>query len=294
MREQILTPVGRLVQGSLYEPQTTDPENNPLTIKSGPQAGQPRTIYYFAIAIPKGPEKHWAETVWGQKIWAVGHAGFPNGQANSPSFAWKIIDGDSQTPNRKGKKPCEKEGYPQHWVLNFSSGFAPTIVNETGSAYILEKDAVNAGDYIQIAGTVDDNGSTQQPGVFLNHSHVAFVRYGKRITQGVDPKNIGFGVGTVIPAGASLTPVSVEFTPLVNVTPSHAPLAYVPPTPQLAYAAPIPAVQPIVSPSPYTQILSPPAAPAKVMTASAQASYDDYIKAGWTDAQLIQHGLLLA
>ena len=36
-RTDLLTPVGRLVQGSLYEAQTTDAEKRPLTYKTWPQ-----------------------------------------------------------------------------------------------------------------------------------------------------------------------------------------------------------------------------------------------------------------
>ena len=50
---QILTPVGRLVQGDCFEPQTTDAEGKPLLIKNGPNAGQPRVEYFMAIAVPK-------------------------------------------------------------------------------------------------------------------------------------------------------------------------------------------------------------------------------------------------
>ena len=38
---------------------------------------------------------------------------------------------------------------------------------------MLEPNAVNLGDYIQVYGSVADNESQQQPGVYLNHSMVA-------------------------------------------------------------------------------------------------------------------------
>ena len=287
-REELLTPVGRLVQGSLYEPQTTDAENKPLTVRTGPNAGQPRVEYYFALAIPKGHERLWSETEWGAKIWAVGHAGFPNGQADSPHFAWKIQDGDSNIPNKAGRKNCDREGYPGHWVLNFSSGFAPSIHNENGTQQILEENAVNLGDWIQVYGSIVDNGSTQQPGIFLNHSMVAFVYYGKRIILGADPKSIGFGrTGQPMPAGASKTPLTQGFNPAAAVPAQP----YTPPTSSQSASVP----------PPHTAILTPPlpvgapAATAKVMLPPASgASYEQMIAAGWNDAQLIQHGMMKA
>jgi len=286
-REELLTPVGRLVQGSLYTGQTTDAENRPLVYKTGPNAGQPRVDFYFALAIPKGTERHWAETVWGAKIWAVGHAGFPNGQADSPAFAWKITDGDSAIPNRKGNKPCDREGYPGNWVLSFSSGFAPTIYNENGTEQLLQPNHVKLGDYIQVYGSVADNESQQQPGVFLNHQMVAFAAYGKRIVAGADPKAVGFG-NSALPAGASATPLDGSFNPGSVATP--APLLNTPPPP--AYMAP-PASTSAPVPPPYPGILTPPAAPTHVLTAKAGgASYEQLIGAGWTHALLIQHGYI--
>ena len=38
-RTNFTTPVGRLVMGSLYKPQTTDADGKPLVVKSGPNAG---------------------------------------------------------------------------------------------------------------------------------------------------------------------------------------------------------------------------------------------------------------
>ena len=38
---EILTPVGRIVQGSCFEAKTHDLQGNPLVVKTGPNAGQP-------------------------------------------------------------------------------------------------------------------------------------------------------------------------------------------------------------------------------------------------------------
>ena len=283
-KETILFPIGRLVQGSLYDPQTTDAENRPLVYKSGANIGQPRFDYFFAFAVEKNGETHWNQTEWGAKIWAVGLAGFPNGQAIAPTFAWKVKDGDSTIPNRVGRRPCDCEGFPGHWILNFNRPSAPQICNETGTEYILEPDFVKLGDYVQVYGEVRDNESLQQPGVYLNHSAVAFVRTGQRIVIGVDVKSVGFGK-SALPRGA-LDAAKGNFTPPAVVNP---PLAN-----SGTYSSVTP---PPVPPLPHSTILTPPAPPAPpvhAMTAKAEGMpYESFIASGWTDALLVQHGLMM-
>lgn len=267
----ILTfPPGRLVEGSLYKGNTTDAEGKALVVKSGPNAGQPRVDFYFALAIPKNPgETHWAQSAWGKQIWELGNALFPN-IAQSPTFAWKITDGDSQIPNRKGRKPCDTEGFAGHWVLRFSSGFAPRIFRAENGGYVqmVEADAVKLGYYIEVNANIGGNGSAQQPGMFLNHSMVCFRAYGPEIVKGPDAASAGFG-SAPLPAGASAMPLASS-TPL----PAAGGVPAIPGAP-----APLPAV--------------PAAAPARVMLPAAQgATYEQLIANGWTDALLVQHGMM--
>src|SRR5579863_10170288 len=126
-RIDLTSPVGRLLMGDLYVPQLKDADGKPRVVKTGPNAGQPSPQYFFALGIPKGAERNWWETEWGAKILAVAQKCWPNGQTQVPSFAWKIVDGDSRVPNKKGVIPASREGYPGHWVLSFGSQFAPKI-----------------------------------------------------------------------------------------------------------------------------------------------------------------------
>ncbi len=272
------TPVGRLVMGSLYTPQTTNMEGQPLTVKSGPNAGQPTVKYFFALAIPKGSEQHWSQTEWGQKILMAGQQGFPQGQWQTPTFAWKVVDGDSGVPNAKGKANNTREGYPHNWVLSFSSGF-----------------------------------SMLKPGIYLNHNMVALSGFGPEISVGPDPASAGFGVAP-LPAGASAAPVA-SFTPPVGVpgaapaVPLGFPQAGVPAAPGPAGIAPPASPSSVAQAAPSYAFLGaqvpaapatvpvppPPAAPAgPVMTAAANgATYAQMIAVGWTDATLRANGMML-
>lgn len=295
-RTNITTPVGRLVQGSLYKPQTTDAEGKPLVVKSGPNSGQAKVTYYFAIAVPKNAgEQHWAQTPWGAIIYKVGQEGFPGGAANSPTFAWKVIDGDSQIPDRTGKRPCDREGFAGSWILRFSSGFAPKIYNKDGSAAIVEPEAVKLGYFVQVNGDVDANGSLQQPGVFLNHNMVALAAFGPEIYVGPDPSAVGFGTNVALPPGASAVPAAA-FTPPVGASP--VPVVGMPFVPPVHAAIPpnpaflqVPGGMP--PPPPHVPMPSPP--PARVMLPSAGGNtYEQMIAQGWNDALLVQHGHMAA
>jgi hypothetical protein len=290
-RQDILFPVGRLVEGSLTQAQTTDAENKPLVVKSGPNIGQPRVDYYFAVAIPKGAEQSWAQTDWGGKIYAIGQAAFPNMMQN-PAFAWKVKDGDSQIPNRRGKKPCDKEGHPGHWIVSFSSGFAPKAFDAKGQS-VVDPASIKLGHYVQVFGNCDGNGSPNQPGVFINHSMVAHAGFGPEIYVGPDPTGVGFGTGAT-PAGMSATPVagiaSPANVPNAGALPSPAGNAPLPGMPNPGGTTPVvPAPATAVVPAP--EIL---AGPQRQMTPKAGAiTYEQFIATGnWTDELLIRDGYM--
>lgn len=260
---ELLTPVGRLVQGDCFEAQTTDAEGKPLVVKNGPNAGQPRVDYFMAIAIPKtdpGFNELYA------KIHNEARQSFPSlfdqaGNCISPKFAFKVIDGDSQVPNSRGTKPCDREGFPGHWVLNFSGGYAPKCYTAGGAELITDPNMIKRGYYIRIYGSVKGNGSTQQPGIFLNHSMVELVGYGEEIITGPDGSAVFGGTPAgALPAGASATPVAPSTAPLAqgpgaapaSPQPGGAPAAAAPAAPATPAAAHTPA-QPApgtVSPAP--------------------------------------------
>lgn len=280
----ITSPVGRYVQGSLYEAETKNAKGDPLMFKKGADAGTPRINYFFAVAFPKKPgETHWSQTEWGKQVCAVGHQAHP-GPAQSPTYAWKIEDGDSTIPNKKGKRPCDREGFPGHWIAKFSGGGKPgskvRIYRSENGTWVAESTEgyIKPGDFIQVNFTVEGNGDdSETPGVYLNHNMVAFSAYGPRIEFGPDVESAGFGQAP-LPPGASTVPVA-----------STAPL----PTVDNGFSAPTPTI-PVIPNVQFAGIVTPPPPPpAKVMTPAANGvTYEAYIAAGWTDEMLIANGLL--
>lgn len=292
MSIDLITPVGRIVQGNLYKPNEEDQNGNPLTIKTGVNAGQRRVDFYFALAIKKGTEQHWANTEWGQQIYGVGAKSWPNGQYQRQDFAWKITDGDSTIPNKSGKKPCDMPGFAGHWVLKLSSGFPPQIVSSDGRQQLHEEGLVKPGYYVQVRVSVRSNDNPSNPGIYLNHSFVAFSAHGEEIVFGPDPASLGFGQAP-LPAGASPVPLAnPAFNPGQPAVPpvAAAPAVQVSPPAPASAPPPNPAILQVPgSPPP------PPPAPAKKLTPAAQgATYEQLIANGWTDELLIQHGLMVA
>jgi hypothetical protein len=303
----ITSPVGRLVSGSLYKPNTTDSKGNPLVYKKGPQMGQPRIEYSFGVAIPKTPgHTHFTQTDWGQKMLGIGAAAFPNNYQRT-DFSWKVQDGDSTVPNKNNKIPNQNEGWPGHWVLFFNNGFPPKIYNRDGSAAIVEPDAVKRGYYVQVNFDVKPN-SGDTPGIYVNPNMVALSAYGPEMASGPDVASAGFGAAA-LPAGASATPLAPSAAPFsAPAAPAYAP-------PVGAPAAPFPGTGvPTTSPSsvvpnpgflqvPPPAMVAPPApaapvAPAPtgpVMTPAANGvSYAAYVSAGWSHQQMVAAGMVVA
>lgn len=314
--KQILTPTGRLVAGNLYKGSDKDAEGKPRLVKNGPNVGQPSVQFYYALAIAKTPGKMWWDEPWGALIYQAGAAAFPQSVAGFAQafatnpmaaamypFAWKVKDGDSQMPNKKGKRPCDQEGYPGHWILSFTSGFAPKIYNANGTEQITAPDAVKIGYYVQVSGNVVGNDSPNQPGVFLNGTMVALQGYGPEIVSGPDASAVGFGQGP-LPAGASAVPLGAMPSSTPAVPGAAVPTPATPAVPGAVPSVPVPAAQaPIpvpVTPNPgfagmpaVPSVPSVPAVPpARAMSVKAAgATYEQMIAAGWNDQLLTQHGM---
>lgn len=289
-RINITTPVGRLVGGSLYDPETTDYDGKPLVGRDG----TPRVNYQFGVAIPKTPGvTHWANEPWGAPIYALALAEFPNGETQRHDFSWKITDGDSQIPNKKGRKPSEREGYPGNWVIWFAGGFAPTVYNKDGTQTIAEKYAVKPGYYVQVFGNISDNKPSQSPGLYVNHTYVALTAYGPEISVGPDVSAAGFGQGVALPPGASLTPPGGGFSPQPPAVPGVPPVNLPPPVGYAPPPLPPTSLPPGYAPGAMTPPFSlpPPLPPVAVAPHPGILTPPPPSAAGWSDALLIQHGM---
>lgn len=209
-KTDFLTPVGRMVQGDPFEAQTKDQQGNALTIKSGPNMGQPTQRYFIAVAFRKDDA---AFPAFYQKLVAQARADWPQlfdaaGNCTHPRFSWKLVDGDGVDDN--GKQNATKEGFAGHWVVKFGSSFAPRCFHAghyQPHEQIQDRNAIQRGYFVRVAGTIEGNGNQQKPGLYVNLSMVELAGVGPIISSGPDASAVFGGAAPVLPAGASPLPM---------------------------------------------------------------------------------------
>ena len=315
----IRLPPGRIVQGDLYEANTKNMQGETLVTKTGPNIGKPRVEYFFALAIPKAGEQIWWQTQWGAAVYALARAYWPQlfdaqGNCLHRNFAWKITDGDSTEPNPDAqmKRNCDREGFPGHWVIRLSSGYATKIYDAKGEP-LLAAGLVKRGFWVEVLATINSNEQAQKPGIYMNHNMVAYRAPGQEISSGPDPRSVGFGVAP-LPPGVTAQPIGPGANlPAAPPPPAAAaPPQYAPP-PAAAAAVPVqpaqnflyPPVAGAAPPLPQAPAHAPPPPPAaavpsvvcplgappghKMVNLNGHR-YDAFRGGGWTDAAMIQAG----
>ena len=345
---RLTSPRGRFVQGDAFEAQTTDQQGAPLTIKTGPNAGQPTKRWFMGMAFAKtDPETmpylmqivNYAAQAWPAYFPNGVNQALPNFGCAHPRFSFKIMDGDGVDDN--GKPNRDKAGFAGCWIVKYSTSIkAPGIWQEPNFAemeQITDPRAFPRGYYGRINHTIQSNDNDQRPGLYVNLDKVAISanQAGAEIIQSGPSAAEAFGGASTVAAGGSYAGVSMAapaggliakpgvdleayrkagWTDDLLVQHGHAtraaplpaspppvpgvptPAASTPPVPGAAPATPSPSNP---APPPYDGYMAtgaaaaPPAAPVRVMLPAANgATYEAMIAAGWTDAMLVQHGMM--
>lgn len=298
--ENPVMPTGRIVAGHPLVAQQV--KDNHGAAKIG-KDGQPMYQYYFGYAIPKQGEQHWSQTAWGQLIYNEGAQAFQRGEYQSPTFAWKITDGDSPIPNKKGKIPNQQEGYAGHWILNLSTSlpFACYKLNSqfgTLTECTSDKD-FKRGDYgrvtIVVKGNADANGNAQTPGVYLNPVAFCMDKEGTAIVgDSVYNVDATAAFGGTVQAAPQMQAPNMGVPPMQQMQPPAAPQMQAPVNQQMQPpAAGVPPTTPNMGVPPNTSYMQPPAAPQAQVQAEVKytlngATYSEAeLKAnGWNDVQI--------
>lgn len=229
----LVTPVGRLVRGSLTERAKTDYDGNTYP------EGEGRFELGFAIRkddpatgefLGKLYQKAAADAPnLKQKIDAEWQSGFTMG-----AFRFKVRDGDK--PNQKGQVNQNTVG---HYVLNLSTQlpvkftytdqYGLKLTDVMGQAIPprteISPDKIKIGDYAHIAVSVKYNGKTDHTaGIYLSQSAVMLAGYGEAISGGLslDEAFANVPVGQ-LPGGASVA--SAAPAPAGMTLPNAAPVA---------------------------------------------------------------------
>lgn len=195
----LVSPIGRLVGGSLHKKYDKDHQGNP---KKNPN-------YFFAVAFDKN------DPVFGQiiqQMYQVATTAYAQNQnvlhniqtsyqtGFGAGFAWKLDDGDN--PKFNGRS-----SYAGHWVLGFSTTLDFQVVNSEFG--LMDPQMVKLGYYVQVAFNVAANGNTDHTaGLYVNPQCVQFKAYGEEITTGPTPQQLMQNAPqSQLPPGASATPI---------------------------------------------------------------------------------------
>jgi hypothetical protein len=281
------SPVGRLVQGDCFVPQTKDQTGALRLVKSGPNIGQPNPQFFVAIAVEKS-NPAWpaffqslydaAKTEWPALFPAAGVPvplfGIQAVAPVNPLFTFKVKDGDGL--DRNGQSNATKEGFAGHWIVSAASSYPPKCAKPTSPGVwekLTDPESIKRGYYVRLAGSFASNDSAQTPGMYVNLDLIELAGFGPIIVGGPDFATAFATPIAALPAGASAVPVLG--TGLAGAAPPP------PPPPGAATVAPPPPPPPAAAAGP-------------TMLPGAGGTYAELIAAGWTDALLIQHGKMAA
>jgi len=205
-----LSPVMRMVQGGPFEAQTKNMNGGPLTT----MAGVPTQRYFLAGAVPKN-DPNWP--AFYNLLHQTAMQGFPSlfdprtGQCLSQQFSMKVADGDDTSITKPGDTPnAQKEGFAGHWIVKFSSSFAPSVYYAGHYApheAITDPKVLNRGDYIRVSGSVQSNDNAQKPGIYVNLNMVEFAGKGVPIVSGPDAGAVFGAAAAQLPQGAQPLPM---------------------------------------------------------------------------------------
>lgn len=208
MADNIITPVGRIVQGSLFQKITKGFTGAPMMFSDG----TPRETIYVGLAVSKN---HAGYQGFMEAIQTQAKQCWPQNQTASSTFAWKMYDGDSP-------EFVTKEGFPGHTVLRLTTNFSIVVYGQDGRTVLTDPTSVKCGDYIDAVISVASNRDTKKPGLFLNLHAARLVGYGEQIVSVDYSKH--FQTPGQMPTGAS--PAPVPSTPMPPMPPK-------PPSPHL-------------------------------------------------------------
>ena len=275
---ELMTPVGRIVQGSVALQHQKDIDTNQPKFNAD---GSPEMGVFLALAFPKVLPNGQPNTEFDnyhaqlrQVAAAAWPQFFPQGAAGTcinPKFSFKVQDGDGFDSN--GKTVADKPGFKGHWIVRMYTSYPFGCYNE-GKFHAHEvmqkpEDVIKRGYWVRVLTEVKSNGATgtQVPGVSIYPKLLSFVQRGEEIVSGPDAA-AAFGAAPVgyVPAAPAGSPIPGPAAQL--------------PTPPAVVAPQVPTVPQVPAQPQYTA----------TATVPAGLTLDIMRQQGWTDDLLVQHG----
>jgi hypothetical protein len=195
MADNIVTPVGRFVSGSLTEKKKTDYQQRPIPYE--------KQRFEFGVAFRKDDADINAVLQYVQGVAMTQHAHLPAVQNfQLDGYSWKIKDGDK--PNSEGEV---SENTRECWILYFSTGFPPNTCDSANAQ--IPSENIKRGYYVDIVMNAANNGAQgAQAGVYLNPVWLRLVAFGEEIRGGIDASTaFGGAQPGALPPGASAAPL---------------------------------------------------------------------------------------
>jgi hypothetical protein len=220
--ENLLTPGGRLISGSLTKKGDKDAKGIPIPFE--------KQAYWFAVAVPKTALG--VDALIGQ-LWQLAATDFAQyplvmQQVNlglaATAFSWKIDDGDvPQIDQKTGQYRPLSEHRKGCYIFGFRTMFEFGACDDKGID--IDRGSIKVGDYVDVMFNATSNGNIDHTaGIYLNVQAIRRLGFGDSIGQEVKASSAFAGVAAVLPPGASVMPQAGSPMPGMPAAPAAPPV----------------------------------------------------------------------
>ncbi len=202
--ENLITPGGRLIMGSLTTKGAKDHENKPIPPE--------KQRYFFGLAVPKTTPgvMELINQLWVMAATDYAQVPLVMAQINqglaAKDFSFKIDDGDAPSyDKRTGQLKAPNENAKGCFIFKFSTNFEVNCCDALGVD--ISRNDVKIGDYAAVVFSSMINGKNDDTaGIYLNPNAVCRLGFGDAISGGAPASQMFAGRIPTPPPGATQMP----------------------------------------------------------------------------------------